>query len=386
MLKPANHYNNLTPSYIREILKAATTPGMISLAGGLPAEELFPLDALRRASNDAASEVGNFQYGLTEGEPGLRQWIHDRHGLSALDGVLVTTGSQQALDLIARAYLNPGDKVLVEAPCYLGALQVFQLAGVEIITIDQLPDGPDLSQLRDALNTHKPKLFYAVPDFHNPSGVCWSAYKRGQIAGLLNRCQTAFVEDAPYRVLRYDNRDLPYVSELLNGNWFRLGSFSKIISPGLRVGYVCAAAALLRPLTVIKQASDLHSTRLTQITVLSVLQTEVFPEHMEALRIEYRVRRDTLLESMHHQFGNEILCECPSGGMFIWVKFPNYDTDRLAEAALRHNIAVVPSSAFYPPGHCTCSALRLNFSNSTPDILCAGVARLATALADIKPV
>lgn len=371
---------SLKPSYIREILHAASSPGVISLAGGLPASDLFPMDLLHEAALAVVADTNTFQYGLTEGEVALRDWISSFHGLAHTECVLITTGSQQALDLIARAYLNPGDKVLVENPCYLGALQIFALAGVECISVDQQEDGPDLDQLASSIHRQQPKVFYAVPDFHNPTGVSWSLQKRRCVASLLNDSGVTFIEDSPYRALRYSGDELPQVCDLLVGDRFRLGSFSKTVAPGLRLGYVCGDNALIRALTLVKQASDLHSTRLTQLMTVKLLQSDQFPCHMANLQHHYKQRRDVLAAALEAQLGHVAHFVLPEGGMFIWLEMPGIDTDALANAALQHKVAVVPASAFLPPGAKSSAALRLNFSHSMPGLLDEAVKRLLCAI------
>ena len=380
MLKPADQCNQLKPSYIREILKAAASPGMISLAGGLPAGDLFPLDLLQEAFGKASATRECFQYGLTEGEPQLQQHIRKANSLPETHSILVTTGSQQALDLIARTYINPGDKILVETPCYLGALQAFQLAGADIIFIEQDNDGPDTAQLEAILQKYKPTLFYAVPDFHNPTGVCWSLEKRQYIASLLNKSSTVLIEDAPYRALRYTGSELPYLGDMLTVRHFRLESFSKVMAPGLRVGYVTGEKTLLQPLVTVKQASDLHSTRITQAVVADILAHPRFPQHIENLKKHYKQRRDILANEIHKQLSDKIHFTLPEGGMFLWATVKDANTDAIARRALQYDLAIVPSSAFYTEKAPCKTALRLNFSHSSNKQLIEAVTRLKKVL------
>lgn len=374
---------SIKPSYIREILAASAKPNMISLAGGLPAPELFPMDLVQKALLDVAQVPDYFQYGSTEGDVTLRQWIANAWrtpaGTLDHDNVLVTTGSQQALDLIARAYIAPGDRVLVESPCYLGALQVFKLAGAEIITIDQQDDGPDLNQLEESLKL-QPKLFYTVPDFHNPTGVCWSRDKREQVAAMINRHDVIVVEDAPYRELRYEGKGLPQLSSYLNKVSFRLGSFSKTITPGVRLGFVIANRAMLAPLITIKQAADLHSSQPLQHMILQMLEDPTFGEHLERVRDEYRRRRDLLCRLLRDQFGSAISFKRPHGGMFLWASFDGACSDRIAANALVCGVTVVPGTAFLDSDSATSNSLRLNFSYENEDVLAQGVSRLHSAV------
>lgn len=374
---------SIKPSYIREILAASAKPNMISLAGGLPAPELFPMDLVQKALSEVAQVPDYFQYGLTEGDVALRQWIANAWRTPAEtldhDNVLVTTGSQQALDLIARAYIVPGDRVLVESPCYLGAVQVFKLAGAEIITIDQQYDGPDLNQLEEALKL-APKLFYTVPDFHNPTGVCWSRDKREQAAAMINRDDVIIVEDAPYRELRYEGESLPQLSSYLNKVSFRLGSFSKTITPGVRLGFVIANRAMLAPLITIKQAADLHSSQPLQHMILHMLEDPTFGEHLARVRDEYRRRRDLLCRLLRDQFGSAISFKRPHGGMFLWASFDGACSDRIAANALVCGVTVVPGTAFLDSDSAASNSLRLNFSYENEEVLAQGVSRLHSAV------
>ncbi len=374
---------SIKPSYIREILAASAKPNMISLAGGLPAPELFPMNLVQKALMNVAQVPDYFQYGSTEGHVSLRQWIANAWSTPAEtlvhDNVLVTTGSQQALDLIARAYIAPGDRVLVESPCYLGALQVFKLAGAEIITIDQLDDGPDLNQLEEALRL-APKLFYTVPDFHNPTGVCWSREKRERAAAMIDQHDVAVVEDAPYRELRYEGETLPQLSSYLNKISFRLGSFSKTVTPGVRLGFVIANRALLAPLITIKQAADLHSSQPLQHMILQLVEDSTFGEHLARVRDEYRRRRDLLCSLLRDQFGSKVSFKRPHGGMFLWASFEGACSDRIAANALVSGVTVVPGTAFLDNDRAASNSLRLNFSYENEEILAEGVSRLHSAV------
>lgn len=373
----------LKPSYIREILQASAKPNMVSLAGGLPAPELFPMDLVQSSLAEVAQVADYFQYASTEGDASLRHWIAAAWSTPinkcADENVLITSGSQQALDLIARAYIVPGDKVLVESPCYLGALQVFRLAGAEIITIDQHEDGPDLKQLEQALALG-PKLFYTVPDFHNPTGVCWSLEKRQQAAALLNQHRIAIIEDAPYRELRYEGQDLPQLAEFIQNPVFRLGSFSKIVTPGIRLGFVIANQDLLAPLATIKQAADLHSSHPLQHMILAVVNAPEFEHHLARVRAEYRRRRDHLCALLQHHFGSDIHFSRPDGGMFLWLTFNGYCSDKIAAKALICGVTVVPGSAFLNEEGIVSNSLRLNFSYESEQNLSEGVLRLRSAV------
>ncbi len=384
MVTVSNRVQQTKPSYIRNILKVTQQADTLSLAGGLPDAELFPLDILAQAAAELAQSPSIFQYGATEGLTELRQWLLNDDNLN--EDVLITTGSQQALDLIARSYLNPRDKVLCEAPSYLGALQVFDLAEAEIRTVIAESDGPNLVQLEQQLAKHKIKLFYAVPDFQNPSGHCWSLSKRKAVASLLAKYKVALIEDAPYRQLRYQGEPLPTVSELSSYAAFYLGSFSKIATPGMRVGYVRANQALLEPLNKVKQASDLHSAQPMQMMLLATVRHPLFAEHLTKLTNTYRARRDYLAALLKQQLKGELTFEVPQGGMFIWAKLTRHNAILLAEAALQQKVAIVPGDEFWPSNHtANYQAIRLNFTALTEAQLEQAVIRLKKAIQSCSP-
>ncbi|MEE1674315.1 PLP-dependent aminotransferase family protein [Agarivorans aestuarii] len=384
MLTVSSRVQQTKPSYIRNILKVTQQVDMLSLAGGLPDAELFPLDILAQAAAELERSPGIFQYGATEGLAELRQWLLGDKHLS--DDVLITTGSQQALDLIARSYLNPRDKVLCEAPSYLGALQVFDLAEAEVHTVMAELDGPNLAQLEQQLAKHKIKLFYAVPDFQNPSGHCWSLSKRKAVASLLAKYKVALIEDAPYRQLRYQGEPLPTVSELSSYAAFYLGSFSKIATPGMRVGYVKANQALLAPLKKVKQASDLHSALPMQMMLLATVRHPLFAEHLTKLTNAYRARRDYLAALLKQQLKGELTFEVPEGGMFIWARLTRHNAILLAEAALQQKVAIVPGDEFWPSNHTAdYQAIRLNFTALIEPQLEQAVIRLKKAIQSCSP-
>lgn len=374
----ANALLQATPaSYIREILAATRAPGMISFAGGLPDPQLFPMSVLQECAATVFSDPDACQYGTTEGDPALRQWLADQHDC-APEQILITSGSQQALDLIARAFISPGDKVVVETPCYLGALQVFQLAGADIVTVPQTAEGPCLASLEAAL-AEAPKLFYAVPDFHNPTGLSWSAQTRKAVVELLNRFNIPLIEDAPYRALRFDGDMLPSLYESGLAEVFYLGSFSKVATPGMRVGYAMGPAGLIDWLKRVKQVSDLHTAIPMQRMVHQLVQHEAFAGHLQTLRQSYRHKRDVMAEALDKALGDRMTFQAPEGGMFFWASVPGVDTTELSKRALAEKVAIVPGRAFDDSGASDYS-LRLNFSHATPELITEGVNRLATAL------
>lgn len=293
---------------------------------------------------------------------------------------MICTGSQQGLDLIARAYVDPNDLVVMEAPSYLGAMQVFGLVQANIVTVSQTEFGPNLDELETCFAEQSPKMFYAVPDFHNPTGVCWATETRQKVAELCIKYNVAFIEDAPYRELRFTGTELPMVSSFCPDNSIVLRSFSKIASPGLRIGAVTGKRSYLEPLIKVKQGADLHSSVPMQALLVGLLKHEDFNVHMENIRTLYKSRYEVLFSELEKQLPADCVLKAVDGGMFIWVEIPECDTFELAKTLLSNGVAVVPSPVFYPKADEAKAALRLNFTNANPEELTEAVKRLAEVL------
>ena len=354
---------NLKTSYIREILATTQDPKVLSLAGGLPAQELLPVNQLMKSINNLERTPEVFQYGETLGYKPLLEFISQKYQVQNNNSVMVCTGSQQALDLIARAYLNTGDKIAVEAPSYLGALQVFDLARATICQIEQNRNGPDLDQLEQVFSKGDVKLFYTVPDFHNPTGVCWSLETRKSVAAMCLRYGVALIEDIPYRELRFSGTELPLVSSFCPENAFVLRSLSKICAPGLRLGMVTAPSNWLAPLIRVKQASELHTSLPMQAVALDFLSSKEFVTHLKKLRLNYQQRYHVLLNEIEPLLAEHCHCQAVEGGMFVWLKLIRANAMQVSQALLKRNVAVVPGSVFYSESQSSQQALRLNFTN-----------------------
>lgn len=375
----ATSLQQIQPSYIREILSAASAPGVISLAGGLPDDATFPLQLMEQSFSELATNAKLFQYGNTAGYAPLLDYFKQDYQLPASHDALVCTGSQQGLDLIARAFINPGDTVVMEAPSYLGALQVFGLAQANIESIAQRSDGPDLAELESCFANKDITLFYAVPDFHNPTGICWSLEVRQKVAQLCQQYNVAFVEDVPYRELRFSGEALPLVSSFCPDNSLVLRSFSKIATPGIRLGLVTGRSDWVAPLNTIKQGADLHSSVPMQAVLLDLLSHEGFQSHLDNLTGLYQSRYLALAKQIEMKLP-QCQFDAVDGGMFLWLSLPKCDVYALAQSALEHGVAVVPSTVFYQERGEVAPALRLNFTNATEDELSDAVDRLAKVL------
>jgi len=385
----ATRIRKVHKSFIREILKVTQQPDVISFAGGLPLPDLFPARDMERAAVETLSTDGAaaLQYATTEGYLPLREWIAARYrrrfGMHVTpENVLVTTGSQQALDLAAKVFCNPGDVVLMERPGYLGAIQSFSLFEAAFATVDLLHDGPDLNSLAEALGENEVKLFYAVPTFQNPSGICWSQEKREAVAGLLRDRQTLLLEDDPYGELRFAGEHLPPVASFLGPDQSLLmGSFSKIVAPGLRVGWIVTPEAMRDKLVLAKQASDLHTSTLTQRMLHRYLLDYDLEEHLERIRERYAEHCRLMLQAIETHFPKSVRCTHPEGGMFIWGTLPqNCDAMELFNLAIEDKVAFVPGRPFFVDGRGE-DTFRLNFSNASPEKIEEGIARLGRCMA-----
>ncbi len=378
----AAHIQQMKPSYIREILSDATAEGVISLAGGLPAPDHFPMALMTEALQSLAESPALFQYGETAGYSPLLDYFRKTYNLNEQQRGIVCTGSQQGLDLIARTFLNAGDGVAVESPSYLGALQIFGIAQARIETVSQSRAGPDLNRLEAIFSQNSIKLFYAVPDFHNPTGMCWSLETRKSVAELCVRYGVILVEDAPYRELRFSGEALPLVSSFCPEQSLVLRSFSKIATPGMRLGLLTGPSAWVESITVIKQAADLHSALPMQAVLLSLLRSSGFKAHLASLCNLYGARYKHLSECLLQNLGEEYTFDAVQGGMFIWLKVPTGDPMLMAKKALHNGVAIVPSTVFYAPSVVESGrvelAFRLNFSHANNAQLTTAVERLKT--------
>ena len=374
----------LKSSLIREILAAAQRPEVMSFAGGLPAEPMLP----KVSWDDMPASMG--QYGMSEGEPALREAIAaEARALGVpceASQVLIVSGSQQALDLASKLFIDPGTEVLVEAPTYLAALQSFQLFGADCISVPQEADGLELAALRARLEQHKPAFAYLIPTFQNPSATRYSEAKRDGVAALLDEFGVTLIEDEPYRELVFDEGSAtPIVSRLKRASWIYTGTVSKTLLPGLRVGYLIATPDLFPHLLRLKQAADLHTNRIGQWQALQWLGSEHFRAHLVELRKFYRVRRDAMQAALEEHFGDLADWQVPQGGLFFWLELKNkIDTRTLLDAALAKDVAFMPGEAFFIDPDANPGYLRLNFSHVAPERLGEGLRRLAQVVREAQ--
>jgi len=375
-------------SPVRDILALTERDEVISFAGGLPAPELFPAELIAGAFQTALGATvaaRALQYSSTEGDPALRELLAGRFALRGLRAtaqeILVTTGSQQALSLVATVLLDPGDTVLVESPSYLAALQCFRLAGAELVPVACDDEGIDPDELPALIAAHRPKFVYVVPTFQNPTGRTMPGARRRRLAEVAAEHGLWVVEDDPYGELRYDGQPLAPIAAYPGAadRTVSVSSLSKILAPGLRLGWLRAPEALLRPLVIAKQAADLHTSTVDQHAARASLQAADIDEHIGRICAAYRLRRDALLGGLGDALPDGSTFNRPAGGMFVWARLPDgWDAAALLVAALRHDVAFVPGAPFFAvdPDPRT---LRLSFTTHTPAQIVEGLGRLAAA-------
>ncbi len=385
----AERMSNVPRSFVREILRVTEDPDMISFAGGLPNPISFPHKEIAESAalvlKDSSNEA--LQYGSTEGYKPLRDYIAKRYEKSGLDihsdNILMINGSQQGLDLIGKVFLNSNDVVLIERPTYLAAIQSFGLYEPKFVSVPLLEDGVDIRVLEDMVEALDPKLFYSIPNFQNPTGITYSKNKREKIGGIFNKNNTILVEDNPYGEIRFIGKDLPSIKNYVE-NSVLLGSFSKIVSPGMRLGWIVADKEIMNHLITAKQASDLHSNYLTQMIVHRYLTGFDVENHIQHIRNMYRIQRDCMVDMIKKYFPSDVKYTQPEGGMFLWVTLPEgMSSIELFEIAIKENVAFVPGEAFYSDNP-EMNTLRLNFSNSNEKKIEEGIKRLGIAIKYLK--
>lgn len=387
----ARRAQRLNPSIIREILKLTEQPGVISLAGGLPAAETFPVEAVREATGRVLADTPReaLQYAASEGFGPLREWVADElreQGLRAdATQVLITTGSQQGLDLAGKVLLDAGSRLAVEAPTYLGALQAFGAYEPEFVAVDGDGDGPLPEALGAAAGA---RALYVLPNFQNPSGRCIGAARRQALVAAAQELGLPLVEDNPYGDLWYDAPPPPPLAALAPDGVLYLGSFSKVLAPGLRLGYLLAPPGLFPKLLQAKQAADLHTPGFNQRIVHEVVRGGFLRAHVPRIRARYRVQRDAMRDALERHLG-ALGCRwtVPSGGMFFWIELPEgLDAMALLPRAVQAGVAYVPGAAFYS-GAPRRDTLRLSFVTVSPDRIEAGVDALGGILSEaMEPV
>jgi 2-aminoadipate transaminase len=395
-------------SAIRELLKLTELPDLISFAGGLPAPELFPVQAFKQAADKVLSRHGSkaLQYSTTEGYKPLRELIVEkmaRYGLNAApENVLLTSGSQQALDLLGKLLINPGDCILTERPTYLGALQAWRAYQGEFVSAPIDDDGLKTDMLEEALCCG-PKFMYIMPNFQNPGGVTLSQARRQFLVDTADRYGIPIVEDDPYGELRYEGSHIAplfvidaerlshrnhganghnYSDKNFRSNVIYLSTFSKTLAPGLRLGWIVAPVEVIQHCVMAKQGMDLHTSTFVQMLAYEVARDGFLEEHVSEIRRVYHRRRDVMLAAMTRAFPEDVQWTRPQGGLFLWATLPDHlDAAEVLKRAVANKVAFVPGSAFYPDGGGR-NTMRLNFSNAQPEEIEIGIQRLGQVLAE----
>ncbi len=385
------------PSPVRELLKVIKQPGMISFAGGMPAPEVFPIDQFSEGSEKLVSEgTSLLQYGTTEGYDPLRsflaKWTAPRMGREVgLDEILLTTGSQQVLDLFAWAMIDPGDVAIVEAPSYMAALTAFYNHGADFASVPVDGEGMVVSELPALIERlrkegKKPKFIYTIVNFQNPAGATMTVERRKELAAIADRYGLAIFEDDPYGYVRFDGEHLPSIFSFDKaGNTMYAGSFSKILSPGVRIGWVSGPKDIIRQMAVFKQAVDLCSSPITQVLTYEYCRKGYLDSHLPNIVQDYRVKRDAMEESFRkHLAPQGITWVKPEGGFFYWLNTGNIDSGELARKALEKKVAILPGAPFCINPEAGIHAARINYTFSKPDVIEEGVSRLAQAIQEMK--
>lgn len=384
----SDRINCIKASAIREIFKLTADPSIISFSAGNPSPDAFPIDAIRKIIPDILEKapVEALQYSLTEGYPQLREYMKTfaKNRYQAFgngDELIITSGAQQSIDLISRVLLNEGDTVLCENPSFVGALNAIKANNINLVGVDLESDGPNLEQMEQALKTNKNvKFIYVIPNFQNPSGITMSLEKRKAIYALAKQYQVLILEDNPYGDLRFSGTDLPTIKSMDDeGLVMYSGSFSKILSPGIRVGFLSAPAPIVGKVVVAKQTNDVHTNILAQMLCYRFLTEYDFEAHIARLRELYRAKCELMLREIEAKFDPKVKHTSPEGGLFLWCTLPDdVDMMQFCRDAVGKKVAVVPGSAFLPHEETMVShSFRMNFSMPSDEQIITGVGALA---------
>jgi 2-aminoadipate transaminase len=374
-------------SFIREILKVAGDPDIISFAGGLPNPSLFPVKELRKAANDLFDNrcAEPLQYAASEGFEPLREWVCQRYknrfGLEySPENVLITTGSQQALDLAGKVFLEDGKAAIMERPGYLGAIQAFSLFTDRIIQVPMEHDGLDLNEFEGTLRKSSVGVVYVISNFQNPSGTSYSLEKREAVARICTEYDVPLLEDDPYGELRFTGEDIHPITSFMDSGGILLGTFSKIGVPGFRIGWMIAESEILDSLIVVKQAADLHTSAFDQQLAWQYLENEDIDEHIQVIRELYGRHCDLMISLIEEHFPAQVRYTRPDGGMFLWVTLPDgCSSVELFDEAIRQKVAFVPGTPFHADGGGE-NTMRLNFSNADEESIEKGIRRLGRCI------
>ncbi len=385
----ARHVDKMGASELAAILKFAERPEIISFAGGLPAAELFPVEALREINNAILNEEAaqSLQYGPSQGILPLRKKIAERMNDKLktsvnADDIIITNGSQQGLDFVAEMFIDEGDVIVMESPSYLGAIGAFNLHEPKFMEIGHDEDGILIADLEEALKTNdRIKMIYVIPDFQNPTGNTWSMARRKEFMAVVKKYQIPVIEDNPYGELRFEGELLPSLMSMDTDNLVVfLGTFSKIFCPGLRVAWACAREPFMGKLLNIKEASDLHSSSMAQRQVLRFMTDYDLDGHIEEIKKVYKRRKDVMVQALKDYFPKECTFTNPEGGLFSWAELPEYiNTKEMMAECVENGVAYVPGGPFYPNGGHN-NTMRLNYSCMDEEKTVEGIKRIGEVI------
>ncbi len=379
----APHVLDLETSIIREILKISSQPGVISFAGGLPAPELFPLEDIKKVTLEAIDQYGadSIQYSLSSGIVPIRELFAKRAteegSISTTANILITSGSQQGIELIARAFIDPGDYILTENPTYVGALQAFDYYRARYITVDMDDDGMIVDQVAEKIEKYQPKLIYTVSNFQNPTGVTMSEERRRQLVDLAAGYDIPVIDDNPYGDIRFSGEPMPTLKSLGGDAVIELRTISKIIAPGFRIGWMNGPTRAITQFEKVKQCADLHTSNFTQYVIYEYIRQGFLEPHIEKIKADSLAKRAAMIRTMDETFPPGIKWTRPDGGLFLWVELPAHMSGKeLLPKAVEMKVAYVYGEPFFPNGGGE-NTLRLNFSNATHEEIVEGITRLA---------
>ncbi len=389
----ADRVKHMKGSAIREMFKRMADPEIISLAGGNPASELFPGDELSKIAGKIlmTNPTGALQYGTTDGVPAMKECAKSRaakvNSVKEDDQIIIMTGANQGIDLTAKALINKGDKIIVESPSFIGSLNAFRTYESQLVGVKVEDDGMSMEGLEKALkNNDGVKLIYTIPTFQNPTGTTMSLEKRKKLIELANKYDVLVLEDNPYGDLRFRGEDVPTIKSLdTEGRVIYAGSFSKILSPGMRLGYIIGAPAIVEKIEILKQVNDVHTPVLTQLMCVEFMKKYNIDKYIEKNRELYGKKCDVMLEAMEKYFpAGKVKWTVPDGGIFLWCECPELeDITPLVDKALEKKVAIVPGSNFAIDMKAPSNMFRLNYSSATPEKLEEGIRRLGEALTEV---
>ncbi|MDX1809983.1 MAG: PLP-dependent aminotransferase family protein [Sulfurospirillaceae bacterium] len=377
----ADRIKNAPRSFTRKILDLTKNSSVISFAGGLPDVSLFPHVMITEEMQNILKNTSRsiYQYSPASGVEELREEIAKNYKNTTADEILLTNGSQQGLDLICKAFINEGDTIVVESPSYLAALNLFALYNPKILEVSLSATGVDTEELEEIFKSQKPKFFYMIPTFQNPTGWSWDIKTRQKVADLAKKYEIILIQDSPYDALRYDGTPCIGFDELLPEQTINLGTFSKTLVPDFRIGWIKAKTEFITVFRSLKESTDLQSSKFVQYVVANILKGDKLTSHVDNITKVYKNKRDAMAKALQENFGDTLEFEIPKGGMFFWVKFKDdIDTMKLFDFAIKEDVAYVPGTVFFKD-HRISSQARLNFTNATVEEIQKGIKNLYVA-------